>query len=131
MSAYLSVGDRQIDQVLEDALRTLGTSSWVPACNVWEDEHGFSVQLALPGWERNQIQLEVNNQILTVKGDRPMPEEKGRYHVQEIPRGSFSRRFRLPSFVDHNQATAAFTQGMLTVNFPKKEEAKPRRIEIE
>ena len=130
MSAYLPTVDRQIDQMLGDALRTFGTSAWMPACNVWDDEEGFSVQLALPGWEANGIQLQVDNQILTVKGERPMDCVNGRYHVQEIVCGSFTRRFKLPAFVDQAHAKAKFNQGLLTITFPKKEEAKPRQIMI-
>lgn len=127
--------DQQIDRILEDALRAFGDSEprwWVPACNVWDDDDGFYVQMALPGWEASEISLELNQQILTVKGARKEETEStGRYHMQEIPSGSFERRFRLPAFVDCDKASATHKNGLLTISLPKREEARSRRIQIE
>ncbi len=125
--------DRQIDRMLDEALRAFGTSgdNWVPACNVWDDENGFYVQAALPGWEASQIALEVNNQIVTIKGERKEESAEGaRYHLREFGGTRFVRLFKLPSFVDHDKASATHKNGMLTVIFPKREEAKCRRIMI-
>lgn len=126
--------NRQIDRMLDEALRTFGTpgQGWVPACNVWDDENGFYVQIALPGWEANQIALEVNHRMLTVKGERK--EESGvadRYHLQEIGGASFERIFHLPDFVDREKASATHKNGLLTITFPKREEARSRRILID
>ena len=143
MSTYLpavlssirsDVFDRQIDRMFDEALRAFGTSdqSWAPACNAWEDGNGFYVEVALPGWEPKDIALEIDNQVLTVKGERkeePAPGET--YHLQEIAGGRFVRLFKLPTFVDHDKASATHKNGMLTVTFPKREEAKCRRILIE
>lgn len=127
--------DRQIDRILEDALRAFGGSEpqwWMPACNVWDDDNGFYVQMAVPGWEPNDIGLELNQHVLTVKGTRKQDAESTeRYHLQEIPNGSFERRFRLPSFVDSDKASAAYKNGLLTITLPKREEARSRRIHIE
>ena len=126
--------DRQMDRVLDEALRAFGTSdrTWTPACNVWEDENGFYVQVALPGWETNQIALEVNNQMLAVKGERQGERlDNGRYHLQEIGGTRFARTFRLPAFVDQEKASATHKHGLLTISVPKREEAKRRRIQID
>jgi HSP20 family protein len=126
--------DRQIDRMLDDALRAFGTGdqTWTPACNAWEDGNGFYVQVALPGWESKDISLEVNNQVLTVKGERKEePAQAERYHLQEIGSGPFVRAFKLPTFVDHDKASATQKSGLLTIAFPKREEAKCRRILIE
>jgi len=85
----------------------------------------------LAGWEPHQVTLEVNNHILTMKGERSMPRADGRYHLQEIGGTSFSRALKLPSSVDHGQGRATHKNGLLTVSFPKREDAKPRRILIE
>ncbi len=140
MSSYVPSGmtsmrqdafDGQIDRVLDEALRAFG-QTWMPSCNVWDDENGFYVQVALPGWEANQVALELNNQILTIRGERKEgPESGSRYHLHEIERGSFVRRFKLPSFVDQDKASATQKNGVLTVAFPKREEAKSRRILID
>jgi HSP20 family protein len=126
--------DRQIDGVLEEALRSFVApdGSWVPACNVWEDDNGFYVQLALPGWEPKDIALEVNNQMLAVKGQRSVESEGSeKHHLREIAVGPFTRVFRLPAFVDPDKASATHKHGVLTVSFPKREEAKRRVITIQ
>ncbi len=126
--------DRQIDRMLDEALRAFGTSGngWMPPCNVWDDEDGFSVQVALPGWEASHISLEVNSQILTVKGERAPEREKEpkRYHLHEFGGSRFARHFKLPAIVDPDKASAMHKDGLLTISFPKREEAKCRRILI-
>jgi HSP20 family protein len=127
--------DRQIDRMFEDALRAFGTSdaAWVPACNAWEDSNGFYVQMALPGWEPKDVALEVNNQMLSVKGERTEETSGsgGKHLIREIADGRFVRIFRLPTTVDHANASANYKNGLLTISFPKREDAKPRRIVIE
>jgi HSP20 family protein len=126
--------NRQIDRMFEDAWRAIGTAdrSWMPACNAWEDDNGFYVQMAVPGWEPKDITLEVDNQVLTVRGQREQEVASQRtFHMQEIPEGRFIRTFRLPTYVDQHRASAVHKNGLLTVTLPKREEAKLRRITIE
>ena len=126
--------DRQIDRMFDEALRAFGTSegAWVPACNAWEDTNGFYVQMALPGWEPKDVALEVNNQMLSVKGEKTDETSAARKHLlHEIADGRFVRIFKLPTTVDHDKASANYKNGLLTISFPKREEAKPRRIVIE
>jgi HSP20 family protein len=127
--------DRQIDRMFEEALRAWDApvKTWVPACNVWEDEEAFYVQTALPGWDPKDIVLEVNSQVMTVKGERKKEETEmsQRYHLREIGDGQFTRLFKLPTFVHQDKASATHKNGLLTVAFPKREEAKCRRIAIE
>lgn len=134
MSTYMSpdVFNRQIDRIFDEVLHGLETSGqhWVPACNVWDDENGFYVQVALPGWEPKEISLDVKEKMLTVKGERSS-EETRHYHLQEIAAGNFARLFTLPTSVDHEKARAVHSNGVLTISFPKREEAKARRILIE
>ena len=135
ISAIRSNGfDQQIDRMFDEALRALGTSErgWAPNCNVWDDENGFYVQMALPGWEPKDVALEVNHQVLSVKGSATAEAGTSHnYSVREIADGSFVRLFKLPTVVDHDKASASFKNGLLTISFPRREEAKPRRIEIE
>lgn len=133
MTVRQEANEAQIDRLLEEVLQNFESSgsSWVPPCNVWEDENGFYVQAALAGWEANQIGVEVNNQILTVKGERAADSGAGRYHLQEIGPRRFARVFQLPTFVDQEKATATHKNGMLTITLPKREEAKSRQIQIE
>lgn len=99
--------NREIDRMFDDALRVFGASGqiWAPACNAWEDGNGFTVEVALPGWEPKDIALEIQNQMLTVKGEqKDAPASEGTYHLREIAAGRFLRLFRLPTFVDHDRA---------------------------
>jgi HSP20 family protein len=124
----------QIDRMLNDAVRAfgIGPSTWTPSCNVWEDEHGFYVQMALPGWEPKEVSLEVEKHVLTVKGERNIEQQPDRkVYLWEIAADQFIRKFRLPSFVDQDRASASHKNGLLNIRFPKREEAKPRRIAIE
>lgn len=126
--------DRQIDRLLEDAVSAFAVdaSAWAPASNAWEDENGFYVQVALPGWEPSQVSLEVTNQVLSVKGERnEAPASRQTFHMQEISDGRFIRLFKLPTYIDSEKASAVQKNGLLTVTFPKREEAKSRRIAIE
>src|SRR5689334_8892748 len=135
MPAVLSNGfERQIDRLFEETLRALGTSTggWTPAANAWEDENGFYVQLALPGWEQKDIAVEVDNHVLSVKGKRSDESASARkFYVQEIVDGAFARVFRLPTSVNQEKASATHKDGLLTIAFPKREEAKRRQIMIE
>lgn len=144
MSAYLpavissirsDAFDRQVDRIFEEALRAWGApeQTWVPASNAWEDEEGFYVQMALPGWDPEDLSLEVNDRVMTVKGERKKEKAEMplKYHLREIADGQFSRLFELPTFVDQDKASATHKNGLLTVSFPKREEAKCRRIMIE
>jgi HSP20 family protein len=132
MTTYMDALNHQIDRLFDEALGEYGTSGdhRVPACNVREDENGFYVQVALSGWEPNQVSLEVKDNTLIIRGERS-GEDSGRYHVREIPDGSFCRIFALPDSLDHEKARAVHANGLLQISFPKREEAKARRILIE
>lgn len=126
--------DRQVDRPFHEAVRAFDTDdqTWASASNAWEDQNGFYVQLALPGWEPKDITLEVKNQILTVKCERHVAAQHSvRFHLREIADGPFTRLFGLPSFVEQDKGSATHKHGLLTITFPKQEEAKCRRIMID
>ena len=126
--------DRQIDQMFEEALTAFGTAggAWVPACNAWEDSNGFYIQMALPGWDPKDVAVEVNDNMLCVKGQRTEETTSSRKHMmREIADGRFVRIFKLPTSVNQDKASASSKNGLLTISFPKRDEAKPRRIMIE
>jgi len=123
-----------VDKFLSDALRTVGAEAvWAPACNTYENEQGFWIQAALPGMERKDIEIKLEDGVLTLKGERKeeTAESQRTYFLREIGWGPFSRSFRLPTNVDVNKASATYKDGVLTIGLPKREEAKPRRITIE
>lgn len=126
--------ESQIDRLLDDAIQSVNECSqpWDPTFDVFEDEEGFTVQMALPGLEANQIGVEVENDMLRIKGERKHGTSEGKtWYARNIASGMFSCSFRLPDYVDHEKSMAAYKQGLLTVTFPKREEAKLRRIKIE
>jgi HSP20 family protein len=126
--------NRQIDNLFNEAVRSVNTwtSRREPECNVYEDADGFYIQVALPGMDPNHIEVQAEGDTLVVRGERKMAVPEGRtWHTREVSEGPFACSFRLPAYVDHGKSTASYKQGILTIAFPKHEEAKPRRIAIE
>lgn len=125
--------ESQIDRLLDDAISSVngGSRPWTPAYNVFEDAQGLTVQMAIPGWDVNQIKVEVVNNELHVIGERPAEAAEQRtWLVRNLPEGSFEWSCRLPASVDTAHSTASYTQGLLTLQFPTRDEAKPRQIAI-
>lgn len=122
-----------VDKFLDEALRTVnGTTSWGPACNSYEDERSFWIQAALPGIDRKNVEISVEDDVLTIKGERKEDDATKRtYFLRELNRGSFVRSFKLPATADQSKVAASYKDGVLTVELPKREETKPRRITIE
>lgn len=122
-----------VDKFLDEALRAAnGTASWSPACNAYEDERSYWVQAALPGWDRKDIEIVVEEEVLTIKGARKEDGSQDRtYFVREMNHGPFVRSFKLPNTADQTKVAATFKDGILTIEVPKREETKPRRIVIE
>ncbi len=103
-----------------------------PPLNVWEDDDHLFVEAELPGLELSDLEIFVNGENqLSIKGERKQPAlENGAWHRQERGHGSFARLVELPHPVDAAKVSAEFKHGVLTVTLPKREEAKPRRIEV-
>lgn len=127
--------DFQIDRLLEDAFRpvTRKSAAWVPPCNAWEDSERFTLELALPGWDAKDVKITVEDGVLTVEGTRPeeAPEPAKTYFMREVAAGNFTRTFELPTHVNADKAVASSKHGVLSIEFLKREEAKPRQITIE
>ena len=114
-----------------DGARPLSAATF-PPLNLWEDEENLYVEAELPGFDLHDLEMFVTgaNQ-LSVKGERSQPQLRdGTWHRQERRYGSFSRLMDLPGAVDSEKVTAELKNGVLTITLPKKEEAKPRRIEV-
>jgi HSP20 family protein len=107
-------------------------SVWAPAVDVSEDADNFVVHAELPGLKPADIDIELESNVLTLKGQRSF-ERKGEqqnYHFVERSYGSFYRSFTLPRNVDPNGIQASFEDGVLTISIPKAEAAKPRKVQI-
>jgi len=107
-------------------------SAWSPRVDVVEFEDKFEFTSELPGMSKEDIKLEMQNTSVTISGDKRFEHEKTdkNYYIGERTYGSFRRSFQLPSHVDAKQINAEFNNGVLKMDIPKLEEAKPKQIEI-
>ena len=106
--------------------------TYVPAVNIKENEKDFELQLAVPGRKKEDFQIEVNENVLTISSETKSEEnvENENYTRREFSFTSFKRAFSLPETVDEDNIKATYEDGILTFNLPKKEEAlpKPKRM---
>ncbi len=125
----------RLSQLFGDRLGgELDGSTWMPAVNVEETTDELALTAELPGMQREDVEIELENNVLTIRGrkeDRREGGEDRRYHVWERRYGAFQRSFSLPRTVAADQISASFESGVLRVRMPKAAEAKGRRIEIE
>jgi HSP20 family protein len=107
-------------------------NAWIPPVDVQETENAFIFTAELPGLSKDDVSITLEENLLTLSGERSLKEkEEGEnFHRIERSYGSFSRSFSLPSQVDASKVDASFKDGLLTVEIAKAEQAKPRKIEI-
>jgi HSP20 family protein len=106
--------------------------AWAPSVDIFEDKDRLILEAELPGMKREDFEISVENNILTLRGERKFEKkaEGDNYHRVERSYGSFTRSFTLPQTVTSDGATADFDNGVLRVSLPKREETKARKIEI-
>ncbi len=105
--------------------------SWTPLVDVMEKEGNLLLMVSLPGMTDKEIELKVEGQTLTIKGERKSPEATGyTYHQQESRYGAFSRSFTLPDSANLDNIKADYRNGILTVIVPQRPESKPRTIKV-
>jgi HSP20 family protein len=106
--------------------------SWVPSVDILEKDGSLVLRAELPGMNEKEIDLKLEGNTLTIKGERKMENEdkKNNYHRVESYYGSFSRSFRLPDTVDYEKIKAEYKNGVLTIKMPHKPEVKPREIPV-
>lgn len=107
-------------------------TTWSPSCDIYETDNEIIVKAELPDVKRENIKVSVENNVLTIRGERKFEEEtkKENYHRVERSYGEFLRTFTLPSFVDPNKINAEYKDGVLCVKITKREEAKPKQVEV-
>ncbi len=104
---------------------------WNPAVDVVEKEGNLQLQVSLPGLDEKDIELKIEGQVLTIKGERKSQESEGyTYHQQETYYGTFSRSFTLPESTDLGNIKADYRNGILAISVPQKPEVKPRTIKV-
>lgn len=106
---------------------------WSPPVDVYETDNELVFQADLPGMSSSQIDVRVENQTLTIAGERQFDKQKANkgFHRIERSYGSFVRSFAVPNAFDTERVAAAFKDGVLTVTLPKKETARPRQVKVE
>ncbi len=114
----------------EDALMSSG--AFVPPVDIYEDQHGIQLKLEVPGIDEKDLNINVENNVLTVSGERKFENEQKEENFHRIERryGSFTRSFTLPNTVDTEKITADYNSGVLSVRLVKREEAKPKQIKV-
>jgi len=110
----------------------LTTAGFVPAVDVYEDEHQITLKVEVPGIDQKDINISLENNTLTVRGERKFEKEEKEENFHRIERryGSFSRSFTLPNTVDPDNVRANYENGVLHIELAKRAEAKPKQIKI-
>jgi HSP20 family protein len=135
----LNILQDRMNRLFEDAGRGIrrneepaSTTIWSPAVDIYETEAEIVVQAELPGMDRKDISLNLEKNVLTIRGDRQFKKEtkEDNYHRIERSYGGFSRSFSIPTTVDEEKIRADYKDGVLKIALPKKEQAKPKQIQI-
>jgi HSP20 family protein len=111
----------------------LTAGAFVPPVDVYEDEHSIRLKMEVPGVEEKDIDIRLENNLLTVRGERKLESEtkEENYHRIERSYGSFTRSFSLPTSVNPDDVKAGYAKGVLTINLGKRAEARPKQIKVE
>ena len=108
------------------------STDWSPQVDIYEDETSIKVRADVPGVAQNDLDVKVENGMLTIKGERKLEKEdkKENYHRIERVYGAFTRSFLLPDYADTDKVEAKFKDGVLDVTLPKKAEKQPKKIQV-
>ncbi len=126
----------QINRLFNDAFERTGQESnltaWAPAVDIYENEHELVVKADLPEVEAKDLDIRVENNILTIRGERRFEKKVNEDQYLRVERayGSFSRSFSLANTVNADGIKADYQNGVLALNIPKREEAKPKQIKV-
>jgi HSP20 family protein len=124
---------RHFQETLSRAFQEPAARPWTPAVDIFETENEVTLKMDVPEVELADIQIRLENEVLTVSGDRKwvgQASDKG-YHRIERSYGAFARTFTLPKTVNAEQVRAELKNGVLIITLPKKELAKPRIIKVD
>lgn len=128
---------REIDRLFDDMVHigdgdAAQTALWAPRTDISETEDRYVLRMDMPGLSKKDLNIELRNDTLTVSGERKSEQEENEenFHRLERSYGRFFRSFTLPQASDTEKVKAWMKEGVLTVEVPKREESKPRRIEV-
>lgn len=105
------------------------TNTTLPSVNIKEDNEGYKVEVAAPGFTKKDFRIEINNDVLTISSEKKVEDETKegeQFTKREFSYQSFSRSFSLPHTVENDKISAKYDNGILNINIPKREEAKPK-----
>jgi HSP20 family protein len=110
----------------------LTSTTFAPPVDVYEDEHNVTLKIEVPGIEEKDIDVRIENNTLTVHGERKFEKEEKEENYRRVERqyGSFTRTFTLPNTVDQDSVQANYDKGVLNIKLAKKAEAKPKQIKV-
>ncbi len=110
----------------------MSLSTWAPACDVFENDNAIMIKAELPGVKKEDVKVTIENNVLTLRGERKFEEEVKRENFHRVERsyGEFMRSFTLPNYVDAANIKAEFKEGLLNLTLPKREEAKAKQVEV-
>jgi HSP20 family protein len=126
----------QLNRIVESSLKgspdTSALTTWAPAVDIYETENDLVLKADLPEVAEKDIDIRVENNMLTIRGERKLEEsvKEDNYLRVERAYGSFSRSFSLPTTVDTESIKANYKNGVLTVELPKRAESKPKQVKI-
>jgi HSP20 family protein len=130
---------RDVNRIFDNFFRggtlddgSFGTSAWSPAVDIAEREDGYDVKVELPGVKKEDVKITMQENILTIRGEKKQEDRTKEANVHRVERsyGSFQRSFTLPTNVKPGAVDATFKDGILSITLPKEVEAKPRQIEV-
>ena len=128
----------RMNRMFEDATRggspddPASTTSWSPSVDIFETDAAITVKAEVPGVRQDDNDLSLENNVLTLKGERRFEKDTKdeNYHRIERAYGTFSRSFSIPAVVDSGSIAADYKEGVLTITLPKSEKARPKQIAI-
>ena len=111
----------------------LREGAWQPPVDIYEDENAVIIKAELPGIDQKDIEVRIEDNTLTIRGERKHEEEvrKENYHRVERYYGGFQRSFSIPATIHQEKVRASSDKGVLTITLPKREEVKPKQITVE
>jgi HSP20 family protein len=137
--ADMAVLQNRLNSIFNDFARpegdqeSLAMGNFIPPVDVYEDAQQVVLKLEVPGIKQEDLDVRVENQMLTIKGERKFDKDEKEENFHRIERryGTFTRTFTLPQTVDTAAVKANYDHGVLSVSFPKKEAAKPKQVKVE
>ena len=128
----------KMNRLFEDAYssrseeRDLMSGSWTPSVDIYETDQSLVLTAELPGLSESDIEIELEDSTLTIKGERKFEKETKQENFHRIERayGSFTRSFTIPQYIDQEKIAAEHENGILKITMPKKPETKPKKVKV-